>query len=44
MYDLSSLTRHQTCALCIGRAESYPLDHQRSLRHNNFKDKNYFKV
>ena len=28
--DLSSLTRNQTHAPCIGSMESYPLDHQRS--------------
>ena len=26
--ELSSLTRDQTCTLCNGKAESYPLDHQ----------------
>ena len=30
MWDLSSLTRDWTWALCLGRAESWPLDHQGS--------------
>ena len=30
MQDLNSLTRNQTCASCSERAESYPLDRQRS--------------
>ena len=31
MWDLSSLTRDRTCALCSGRGESEPLDCQGSL-------------
>ena len=27
IWDLSSLTKDQTCAPCIGNVESYPLDH-----------------
>ena len=27
-WDLSSLTRDGTCALCSGNAESYPFDYQ----------------
>ena len=30
-WDVSYLTRDQTCALSIGRSESYPLDLQESL-------------
>ena len=40
MWDLSSLTRHQTCVLCFGSVESYPLDHQGSPSehlHKNLK-------
>ena len=28
MLDLSSLTKDQTCTLCVGSVESQPLDHQ----------------
>ena len=28
MWDFTSPTRNRTCVLCIGRAASYPLDHQ----------------
>ena len=31
MWDLSSLTRDQSCVLCIGSTESQPLDHQEVL-------------
>ena len=33
MWDLSSLTRDLTWALCIGSMESYPLNYQESLLH-----------
>ena len=32
MWDLSSLTKDETCTPCIGNAESKPLDHQGSPR------------
>ena len=33
----SSPTRDQTQAPCIGRVESYPLDHQGNPNHHNFR-------
>ena len=38
MQDLSSLTREQTQAPCIGSVESQPLDHQASPYFHNLNE------